>query len=201
MALNKGQRSLLIMAAIFIGPMLLAYVLVINMNNFGDFKTKNHGELFTPARPLQDIDLTTINDEGFKLSDLRSKWVMVYIGAATCDKICSENLYKMRQSRLAQGGELKRIKRLYISIDGKPANSLQTVLSEHKGLEVVYGSDSQIQQVLKQFDLTRQTVANETVGMFIVDPLGNLVMRYPTGFEAKGLVKDLSHLLKASYIG
>jgi len=201
MALNKGQRSLLVMAAIFIGPMLLAYLLVNNMHHFDEFKTKNHGELIDPAKPLQNIKLSRINGEEFKLSDLRSKWVMVYIGSATCDMKCSENLYKMRQSRLAQGGELKRIKRLYISVDGKPTSTLQTILSEHQGLEVVYGSAAQIQQVLEQFDLSQQAVANETVGMFIVDPLGNLVMRYQTGFEAKGLVKDLSHLLKASYIG
>lgn len=201
MALNKGQRNLLLLAAIFIVPMILAYVLVNNMHNFSDFETKNHGELFNPARPIKDVALVKIDGQEFKISDLRSKWVMVYVGSANCDIKCSGNLYKMRQSRLAQGGELKRIKRLYISIDGKPANSLQSVLSEHQGLEVVYGSDKQVQQVLEQFDLTRQAVADETVGMFIVDPLGNLVMRYQTGFEAKGLVKDLSHLLKASYIG
>lgn len=201
MALNKSQRSLLIMAAIFMGPMLLAYLLVNNMHYFGDFNTKNHGELIDPAKPLQNINLSRTSGEEFKLSDLRDKWVMVYIGSASCDTKCSENLYKMRQSRLAQGGELKRIRRLYISVDGKPTSTLQAVLSEHQGLEVVYGSDSQIQQVLQQFDLTHQAVTNETVGMFIVDPLGNLVMRYQTGFEAKGLVKDLSLLLKASYIG
>lgn len=201
MALNKGQRSLLIMAAIFIGPMLLAYILVNNMYFFGDFNTRNHGELIDPAKPLQDVTLSRTNGEEFKLSELRNKWVMVYIGTASCDSKCSENLYKMRQSRLAQGGELKRITRLYISVDGKPSGTLQNVLAEHQGLEVVYGSSSQIQQVLKQFDLTRQAVVDEKVGMFIVDPLGNLVMRYQTGFEAKGLVKDLSLLLKASYIG
>ncbi len=201
MALNKGQRSLLIMAAIFIGPMLLAYVLVNNMHQLGEFNTKNFGELIDPARPLQDFKLSKYDGEEFIFSELRNKWVMVYIGAATCDTKCSENLYKMRQSRLAQGGELTRIKRLYISIDGKPAESLQAVLAEHQGLEVVYGNSSQIQQVLKQFDLTEQAVTNQTIGMYIVDPLGNLVMRYQTGFEAKGLVKDLSLLLKASYIG
>ena len=201
MALNKGQRSLLIMAANFIGPMLLAYILVNNMYFFGDFNTRNHGELIDPAKPLQDVTLSRTNGEEFKLSELRNKWVMVYIGTASCDSTCSENLYKMRQSRLAQGGELKRITRLYISVDGKPSGTLQNVLAEHQGLEVVYGSSSQVQQVLKQFELTRQAVVDEKVGMFIVDPLGNLVMRYQTGFEAKGLVKDLSLLLKASYIG
>ena len=201
MALNKGQRNLLILGIIFIGPMLLAYLLVNNMEYFGDFNTKNHGELFTPARPLQDVELQKANGKGFKLSDLHSKWVMLYIGTATCDQTCGENLYKMRQSRLAQGGELKRIKRLYISIDGAPTASLKKVLAEHQGLEVVYGDNSQIQQLLGQFDLTRQTVADESIGMYIVDPHGNLVMRYPTGFETKGLIKDLSLLLKASYIG
>ena len=201
MALNKAQRGLLIMAAIFIGPMVLAYLLVNNMQYFGEFNTRNHGELIDPAKPLQDVTLSRTNGEEFKLSDLRNKWIMVYIGTASCDSKCSENLYKMRQSRLAQGGELKRITRLYISVDGKPSGTLQNVLAEHQGLEVVYGSTSQIQQVLEQFNLTHQAVADEKIGMFIVDPLGNLVMRYQTGFEAKGLVKDLSLLLKASYIG
>jgi len=201
MALNKGQRSLLMLAAIFIGPMLLAYLLVINMHSFGEFNTRNHGELINPARPLEDLNLASINGENFKLSDLRKKWVMVYIGSASCDVKCSDNLYKMRQSRLAQGGELRRIKRLYISVDGKPEASLQAVLSEHQGMDVLYGSKSQIQQVLNQFELTQQAVSSESVGIFIVDPLGNLVMRYQTGYEAKGLAKDLSLLLKASYIG
>ncbi len=195
MALNKGQRNLLLMAAIFIGPMLLAYVLVNNMHNMGDFETKNHGELFSPARPLQDVALAKTNGQEFKLSELRGKWVMIYIGTSTCDQVCKDNLYKMRQSRLAQGGELKRIKRLYISIDGKPKSSLLSVLPEHEGLQVVFGSEPQVEQILHQFDMTRQVVTNETIGMFIVDPLGNLVMRYQTGFEAKGLVKDLTHLL------
>lgn len=201
MALNKGQRSLLLLAAVFIGPMLLAYILVNNMYSFGEFNTKNHGELIKPAKPLKDITLARANGDAFKLSDLRNKWVMVYIGSAKCDVKCSDNLYKMRQSRLAQGGELRRVKRLYISIDGKPEASLQTVLAEHQGLEVVHGNELNIQQVLNQFELTQQAVTNQQVGMFIVDPLGNLVMRYQTGFEAKGLVKDLSLLLKASYIG
>jgi cytochrome oxidase Cu insertion factor (SCO1/SenC/PrrC family) len=201
MALNKGQRSLLLLAAVFIVPMVLAYLLVNNIYSFGEFETKNYGELITPAKPLKDITLTRVTGEEFKFSDMRSKWVMVYIGSAKCDMKCGENLYKMRQSRLAQGGELKRLKRLYISIDGKPEASLQTILAEHQGLEVVYGNDSNIQQVLNQFELTPEAVNDELVGMFIVDPLGNLVMRYQTGFEAKGLIKDLSHLLKASYIG
>lgn len=201
MALNKGQRSLLMLAAIFIGPMLVAYLLVINMHSFGEFNTRNHGELINPAKPLEDLNLASINGENFKLSDLRKKWVMVYIGSASCDVKCSDNLYKMRQSRLAQGGELRRIKRLYISVDGKPEASLQEVLSEHQGMDVLYGSKSQIQQVLNQFELTQQAVSSESVGIFIVDPLGNLVMRYQTGYEAKGLAKDLSLLLKASYIG
>ena len=201
MALNKGQRSLLLLAAVFVGPMLLAYLLVNNIYSFGEFNTKNHGELIKPARPLSDIILERANGQSFKLSELRKKWVMVYIGSASCDVKCSENLYKMRQSRLAQGGELRRVKRLYISINGKPEETLQAVLAEHEGLEVVHGSEANIQQVLNQFQLTQQAVTDVQVGMFIVDPLGNLVMRYQTGFETKGLVKDLSHLLKASYIG
>lgn len=122
---------------------------------------------------------------------------MVYIGDASCDVACEKTLYKMRQSRLAQGEELKRINRLYISKNGKPGATLEKILTAHPGMEVVYGNEGDIESLTRQF---RKGEKNDAA-LYIVDPLGNLMMSYPPGFDAKGLIKDLTHLLKASQIG
>jgi len=201
MALNRGQKSLLLLAAFFIGPIGVAYLLVNNMHWLGDYSTKNHGELIEPATPLLDVELKTHDNKSFQLSALRGKWIMLYFGESACASECVDNLYKMRQARLVQGEDLGRIERLYISVGGKPDASLQQVMLQHAGMGVLRGDGVVIDQLLQQFGSSRQQVSRGDFGLYLIDPLGNLMMRYPQGYEAKGLVKDLKLLLKASYVG
>lgn len=195
---KSGRRSLILLILLFAMPLVLAYYMSRHLDEFDTFKTKNYGDLVVPARPLSDVMLNKIGGGEYKFSDMQGKWILVYIGSATCDKECEQTLYKMRQSRLAQGGELKRVARLYISLDGKPKVSVEKILQDHPGLEVVYAENRQASNVSTQFyDNTQE----QQSALYVVDPLGNLMMRYPKGFEAKGLVKDLAHLLKASQVG
>ena len=126
---------------------------------------------------------------------------MVYIGRAGCDKTCADVLYKMRQSRLAQRGEHLRIKRLYISTEGKAKPSLLKVLKDHPGLEVVSGKTTEIDSVVEQFKLEGKATAKTANRLYLVDPFGNLMMSYEKDFDAKGLIKDMELLLKISRIG
>ena len=144
---NKGRKQLLLVIAFFVAPIIIAVIMYNMVPEGGPEHTKNHGDLVSPARPLIDVDLQTESGEGFKFSDMNKTWVMVYIGESDCDKVCADVLYKMRQSRLAQRGEHLRIKRLYISTNGKPKKSLADVLHEHPGLDVVYGSTDNIRAV------------------------------------------------------
>jgi surfeit locus 1 family protein len=194
---RSGRRSLILLAILFSVPLVLAYYMSRHLQESDSFKTKNYGDLIIPPRPLIDVDLKKYPSGVFRLSNLRGKWVMVYIGDASCDVACEKTLYKMRQSRLAQGEELKRINRLYISKNGKPVAPLEKILSAHPGMEVVYGNERDIESLTRQF---RKGEKNDAA-LYLVDPLGNLMMSYPPGFDAKGLIKDLTHLLKASQIG
>jgi len=132
---------------------------------------------------------------------MNKTWVMIYIGSSGCDKICADVLYKMRQSRLAQRGEHLRIKRLYISTSGKAKASLTKVLEEHPGLKVVHGKIEAINAVIKQFKLENKVAAKSAQRLYLVDPFGNLMMSYEKDFDARGLIKDLTLLLKVSRIG
>lgn len=197
----KGRKQLLLVMAFFFAPIVAAIVVYNFMPAGGPGHTTNYGDFVSPARPLTDVMLQSESGKPYKFSDMRKTWIMVYIGAADCDQTCADTLYKMRQSRLAQRGEHLRIKRLYISTNGKAKTSLKNVLKEHPGLEVVSGSPADITTVLKQFRIENKAAVESAERLYLVDPLGNLMMSYDKGFDAKGLIKDLTTLLKISRIG
>lgn len=197
----KGRKQLILLVAFFVAPILLAVILYNTMPAGGPTKTKNHGDLVVPARPLVDVALHTEAGKDFKFSDMNKTWVMIYIGDSECDKTCADVLYRMRQSRLAQRGEHLRIKRLYISTSGKAKASLKKVLEEHTGLELVSGNTENIKVVLKQFKLENKSDAKSANRLYLADPFGNLMMSYESDFDARGLIKDVELLLKISRIG
>jgi len=198
---GKGRKQLILLVAFFVAPIVLAIIMYNTMPAGGPTKTKNHGDLVTPARPLTDVPLQTESGKDYKFSDMNKTWVMIYIGNATCDKTCAKVLYEMRQSRLAQRGEHLRIKRLYISTGGKAKSSLLKVLKDHPGLEVVSGSTENINFVLNQFKLENKTAVKSANRLYLADPFGNLMMSYESNFDPKGLIKDMELLLKISRIG
>ena len=198
---GNGRKQLILLMAFFIAPIIIAIIMYNLVPEGGPTKTKNHGDLVIPARPLTDVALQLESGKDYKFSDMSKTWVMIYIGDAACDKACAEVLYKMRQSRLAQRGEHLRIKRLYISTSGKAKPSLLKVLKDHPGLEVVHGNASAVTSVLKQFQLENKTAAKIAQRLYLVDPFGNLMMSYEHDFDAKGLIKDMTLLLKVSRIG
>jgi len=136
---GKGRQQLVLLIAFFVAPIIIAVIMYNMVPEGGPSKTKNHGDLVVPARPLTDVILKLESGKNYKFnykfSDMNKTWVMIYIGDAGCDKICADVLYKMRQSRLAQRGEHLRIKRLYISTSGKARDSLLKVLKDHPGLD------------------------------------------------------------------
>ncbi len=198
---GKGRKQLILLLSFFIAPIVLAIIVYNTMPAGGPTKTKNHGELVVPARPLTDVALQSESGKNFKFSDMHKTWVLIYIGTADCDKTCANVLYKMRQSRLAQRGEHLRIKRLYISTAGKAKASLNKILKDHPGLEVVSGSTENIKAVLNQFKLKNKAAAKFAKRLYLADPFGNLMMSYESDFDPKGLIKDMELLLKISRIG
>jgi cytochrome oxidase Cu insertion factor (SCO1/SenC/PrrC family) len=198
---GKGRQQLILLIAFFVAPIVIAIIMYNLVPEGGPAETKNHGDLVVPARPLIDVKLQNEAGKNYQFSDMNKTWVMVYIGDAECDKNCADVLYKMRQSRLAQSGEHLRIKRLYISTAGKAKTTLIDVLKDHPGLEVVHGDALAVSNVLKQFELENKPAAKLANRLYLVDPFGNLMLSYKNGFDATGLIKDMTLLLKVSRIG
>lgn len=197
---NKGRREFLLLVAVFFLPIIIVLVLYFNLDKWDVGGERNHGDLIQPPRLLQDVKLTDQKGDSFRFSDVRDKWLMIHFGGASCNEKCVEELYLMRQIRLAQGGNRQRIVRIHVSTDGEPEESLRDVLTDHPDLKVVYADDSSLQKVIEQFE--HDIGAGPSVqSMYLVDPRGYLMMSYPEGYEPKGAIRDLERLLKFARSG
>ena len=135
----------------------------------------NYGELL-PPRPIA----------GAPFEDLRGKWVLVNFDSAACDAYCEKKLYFMRQVRTAQGKDQARVERLWIITDaGKPRPEL---------LAAIEGT--RISRV-KPDAFPGEPVDH----IYVLDPLGNLMMRFPRDPDPSRMLKDLQRLLKYSQVG
>ena len=136
----------------------------------------NYGELIAP-RPAP-------------LGELRGNWVLVIFDAAACDAYCEKKLYFMRQVRRAQGKDMDRVERLWLLTDGgKPRAE---VLAAIEGTRVSVPQDPSVPGSFP---------GNPADHIYLVDPLGNLMMRFPRDPDPSRMIKDLQRLLKYSRIG
>jgi hypothetical protein len=141
----------------------------------------NYGELL-PPRPLQAAPLAPV----------KGKWVLVTFDASGCDAYCEKKLYFMRQVRKAQGKELERIERLWIVTDaGQPRAEL---LGAAEGMRTVHESEARLSSQFPHAGALHDHI-------YLLDPLGNLMMRYPRDPDPSKMIKDLQRLLKYSRVG
>jgi len=185
---TSHRRKLLLLAALMSAPIVLSYFFYI----WGaPSASVNYGELIE-ARPLPEIALRKSDGESFRISQLRGKWVLLAVDSGACDETCRKKLYYLRQIRLTQGVEMERIERVWLIDDGKMPEI--GVAEEYKGIWLI---DAKGNESLKAFPATR---SNRDY-IYLIDPLGNLMMRFPKDADPARMVKDLKRLLKVSRIG
>lgn len=195
----RGRKKLLLIFTLFAVPLLLA-TLWFHAVRFsgGSWGNTAKGQLITPAVPLDGVDLTE-DGQPFDIDGLRGKWTILYVpDALDCQKDCGEHLMLIRQLRLALNHRMERVQRVVL-LD-QPAVPLEMQQAQ-LGLRVVTGSEAQRNGFLEQ--LSAPTVDLEPVAnpIYIVDPFGNLMMRFGPDQLPDQVHKDLKRLLKASRIG
>jgi hypothetical protein len=188
----RGRRTLLILAAMFYTPVIVAFTLYYG-GVWRPAGSASKGELIEPARPLAVAGLREPGGAAAPDGVLAGKWTLLYIGDGACDDACKRALVFGRQSRLALNNEMTRVQRVFLAT----GNCCDTAYfaAEHPGLIALDASSPEAQALLAQFPADR---ANS---LFVVDPLGNLMMRHDSSQTTKGLLSDLKKLLKLSHIG
>jgi hypothetical protein len=151
----------------------------------------NYGELIEP-HPFSDPGLRRLDRGFFRLSQLRGKWVLLQIDSGVCAESCRKKILTMRQVRLAQGKDAGRVERVWLIADAAPPDAM--LLADYPGMHV---ARARARPFLAEFPAAR----NPADHIYIIDPLGNLMLRFPANPDPQRMLKDLARLLKASRIG
>ena len=185
--LSKSQRQLLALLAIFLLPPSAAYVAWKYVGEHGVATTTNNGQFISPARPLQYDVL------GEKAEPLKGRWTYVVLAPQGCEKQCQDQLYLTRQLRIAINKDFERVRRVVFEPSGTLSDDLK---AEHQDL-LTLGALPEAYQAAFQGDKFNH--AGEQI--FLIDPLGNLMMYYDLSVNFRGMLKDLQKLLKISQVG
>ncbi|HCB13015.1 MAG TPA: hypothetical protein DEP36_05535 [Gammaproteobacteria bacterium] len=192
----RQRLILLFVIACFVLPLAIAWLLLAD--NWRPSGAAQHGELLNPARPLPDLRFVPIDERPWDQTVLQGHWLMVYVGtAAQCNAPCRTSLYDMRQVRLALGKELVRVKTVLL-LDGMPNAELRQWLATEHADMLTGVADAEIRNAFLQAFVEAEQGSG---WIYLVDPLGNLLMRYPTTVKPGGMLKDLKRLLRLSKIG
>ena len=183
-AVGRGHRTILLVAAACLAPVVASYAVYYLYPRSAQV---NYGTLLEVA-PAPAIEGTQEDGTPFRLVDLRGRWVLLAAGTAGCDAACERTLYAMRQAHTMQGKERDRIVRVWL--DAGVALPAPEMRQQHPGLIVALAPTGML-----------RSLPGAQPGIWLIDPLGNLVLSYPGDPDIKGLAKDLARLLQASRIG
>lgn len=186
---NRGRLTLILIFAFFAMPMGVAWL----MNFGGDWMpgaTANHGTLVQPVLPVDAEGLVEPSGALLDPDLFRGEWTLMFRLAGDCDESCRQVLYVMRQVRLAQGKNIDRVHRLLVLDGTQPPHWVGEVQEHYPGLLIAHPAS--------EGGTARLPAAGR---IYLVDPLGNLMMEYAPHADPRGMIKDLERLLRISYVG
>jgi cytochrome oxidase Cu insertion factor (SCO1/SenC/PrrC family) len=198
--LPKASRSQFwLVVALFFVPLGVAFLMYYGNVGWRPEGSTNKGELIDPARPLPEVALATPSGTQTTTDFLHGKWSIVFVGTGACDEECRKALTDIRQVRLALNQNSSRVQRVFLY--SGPCCDNAYFSAEQAGLITASVDGPAGKSVLEVFPAVNGVEALASGRLYLVDPLGNLMMSYERGAPVKGLLDDLKKLLNLSHIG
>lgn len=179
---QTSRRTLLALIALTIAPVAASYFTYYVIK---PSQAHTVGDLLS-IQPLPTLPALDIDGRQTDLRSLRGKWVLLMVDSGTCTQHCQNMLFTLRQLRLAQGREMGRIERLMLARDAVPQHLPDTAAGVHVWHDT--GGLMQRLPVAQQADVSRF--------IYVIDPLGNQVLRYRDDTEPRAIIRELGKLLK-----
>ncbi|WP_374351077.1 hypothetical protein [Chitinimonas sp.] len=174
----SNRMTIALLIGLTIAPVLLSTLVYFYWKPTGG---KSFGELL-PTRPVPQLVMHTLAGQAASLNEFKGKWLLLMADKAQCDAACQNRLFAMRQFRLAQGLEMERVKRLWLVVgDGMPSEAAR-----------IAADGAEIRRVAQLPPLPGD-VGN---GIYLIDPLGNQVVRYPQDATPAKVIKEIGRFLK-----
>lgn len=159
-----------------------------------------------PAR-LSDVPLKTTDGKSWKLSDWRSRWVILLLGFTQCPDICPMGLtYLAKETQELPVGERLRV--LFVSVDPKRDRPRElaayvrhfdrrflAATGEPHSL-VTFAQSLGAAFMLEKPDAKGRYNVQHSTSLYLIDPEGRLVAAYDSNGKPGGLRSDLTGLLR-----
>jgi cytochrome oxidase Cu insertion factor (SCO1/SenC/PrrC family) len=190
---KRGRWVVLAIGLLCAAPIIASYLTYYVIKPKGG--ATNYGTLIEPQRPISAALI--VKDETGKtmpLASLRGRWLMVSVDRSACDQACATKLYFMRQIRATQGGERERMLTVWLRTD---ADAVPAVIEQAYPDTLKLIADS---SALSAW-LPAEAGTSDIDHIYLVDPNGNLMMRFPKNADPNKIKGDVTKLLKWSSIG
>jgi hypothetical protein len=202
---HRSKTPLIIILLMSLAP-LVAALIVYFIPELRPEGSAAYGELVQPQRPMpnaKDLPLTTLDGKPFDLGSLKGKWIMMAADGAACPEACARKLYIIRNTHASQGKHVERLARVWFITDDAPVP--EKVLEAYKGAVMVRVNPVVLQQFLLGGAAGSVTPEQARQGLstpiWVIDPLGNLMLQYPAVADPEMFRKDIRMLIKSSRIG
>ena len=187
-----GRWKLFAILAVCASPLIGSYVAYYVVKPGG---RTNYGEILDPRlHPMPALQSTSLDGKPVGLDAYQGKWIMLQADGGACVQACQTKLFEMRQLRLTTGKEMQRIERVWLITDQAPLDTI--LMKEYDGTRMLRAQPEVLEKWLP-VDAGTKVVDH----LYLIDPRGNLMMRFPKGADANKIKKDLGKLLRASSIG
>lgn len=188
---RRGRWRMLAVMLVCAAPVVASYFAYYVVRPEG---RRNYGELIQPQRPLPALTSTTLDGRPVNLQSLQDQWLLVSVSGGACAAACEKHLYLQRQLRESLGRDKDRLDWVWLVADEAPVRAaLQPALTEATVLRL---PEAQLAQWLAPAP-GRQLADH----LYVVDPMGNWMMRFPPGQDAASAAKvrkDLERLMRGS---
>lgn len=188
---TNGRKILLILALIFVLPFTVAATLhLLNLKPSGH----SYGNLIQPPQALQFPSLRDAQGKAFTTQQWLKIWSVVMVDATGCAQPCQAQVHLLKQIHTSLNKDKHRLQRILLLPTVPKSEALATLQKQYPDLIILGGADVEIVKFAENFNVMGASV-------YLVDPLGNLMMSYPEKMDPKGIFSDLKRLLKNSWAG
>ena len=195
---RRQRRLLIVLALMFFAPLGLAFYLYYGPGTWHPGGHVNAGDLIQPARPLPSLSLPLWDSGTTAANFLKRKWTFLYVAAGPCAEACRTRLYDTRQVRLALDRDMDRVQRVFIA--DPDCCDARWLHEQHPDL-ITIRAGAAVTPLLALLPGRDGATFAAAPRVYLIDPLGNLMMSYAADAKAKGMLEDMKRLLRLSSIG
>ncbi len=183
-----NRTAILAVFALFLVPVILATLMHSQWFDWQPAAGRNHGELIQPVVELSEFEAVDARERPVQRADLLERWQLVHVASGPCDEDCLDSLYWLRQVRRAQDRHQPDVGLMFLSDQMQAPDTVEAIETLADDYLILAGPAAV--ELLDQFPNH-----GDPAGFYIVDPMANIILRYPADADHNGIRRDLRRLL------